>query len=83
MTQNERGSREAVLDAAEVLFAEQGHDGTSIEEIGRNAGLSRGSPGYLFWVKARLVPRCSRTRYLSGRIHPGPQLRSCHRGRPQ
>ncbi len=54
MTQNERGSREAVLDAAEVLFAEQGHDGTSIEEIGRSAGLSRGSPGYLFGSKQGL-----------------------------
>ena len=54
MTEPAGSSRDAVLDAAEVLFAERGHDSTSIEEIGRSAGLSRGSPGYLFGSKQGL-----------------------------
>ena len=47
-------TRELVLAAAERLFAEHGYDGTSLEEIGRAAGLSRGTPGYLFGSKPRL-----------------------------
>lgn len=47
-------SRELVLDAAERLFAAYGYDGTSLEEIGRTAGLSRGTPGYLFRSKHNL-----------------------------
>ena len=47
-------TRVAVLDAAERLFAERGYRGTSLEEIGREAGLSRGTPGYFFRSKQRL-----------------------------
>jgi AcrR family transcriptional regulator len=47
-------TRAAVLDAAESLFAAHGYRGTSLEEIGREAGLSRGTPGYLFGSKTRL-----------------------------
>ena len=47
-------TRAAVLDAAERLFAARGYRGTSLEEIGREAGLSRGTPGYFFGSKRRL-----------------------------
>lgn len=47
-------SRKAVREAAERLFAERGYDGTSLGEIGAAAGLSRGSPSYLFGSKAEL-----------------------------
>jgi AcrR family transcriptional regulator len=47
-------SRRAILDAAERLFAERGYDGASMSDIGAAAGLSRGSPGYLFGSKAEL-----------------------------
>jgi AcrR family transcriptional regulator len=47
-------TRIAVLDAAERLFAARGYRGTSLEEIGREAGLSRGTPGYFFGSKQRL-----------------------------
>jgi AcrR family transcriptional regulator len=47
-------TRAAVLDAAERLFAARGYRGTSLEEIGREAGLSRGTPGYFFGSKQRL-----------------------------
>lgn len=47
-------SRAAVLDAAERLFAEQGYDAASLEAIGRLAGVSRGTPGYLFGPKEAL-----------------------------
>jgi AcrR family transcriptional regulator len=47
-------TREHVLDAAERLFAARGYDGASMEEIGREAGLSRGTPGYFFRSKQNL-----------------------------
>jgi TetR/AcrR family transcriptional regulator len=47
-------TRVAVLDAAERIFASRGYRGTSLEEIGREAGLSRGTPGYFFGSKQRL-----------------------------
>ena len=47
-------TRAAVLDAAERLFAARGYRGTSLEEIGREAGLSRGTPGYFFGSKPLL-----------------------------
>jgi TetR/AcrR family transcriptional regulator len=47
-------SREAILDAAEALFAEQGYDGTSLQQVGARAGVSRGTPSYFFRSKADL-----------------------------
>lgn len=47
-------TRAVVLAAAERLFAAHGYRGTSLEEIGREAGLSRGTPGYFFGSKERL-----------------------------
>jgi TetR/AcrR family transcriptional regulator len=47
-------TRELILDAAEQLFATKGYRGTSLEEIGREAQLSRGTPGYFFGSKHRL-----------------------------
>ena len=67
-------SREAILDAAEELFANQGFGGTSLEEVGLRAGVSRGTPGYFFGSKADLyravLERCLdqvRTAVRSGR----------------
>jgi AcrR family transcriptional regulator len=47
-------TREAVLDAAERLFAAQGYEATSLTEVGGAAGVSRGTPGYFFGSKADL-----------------------------
>jgi AcrR family transcriptional regulator len=47
-------SREAILDAAEQLFAARGYDGTSLQEVGATAGVSRGTPSYFFRSKAEL-----------------------------
>jgi TetR/AcrR family transcriptional regulator len=47
-------SREAILDAAERLFAERGFDGASLADIGAAAGVSRGTPGYFFGSKEGL-----------------------------
>jgi TetR/AcrR family transcriptional regulator len=47
-------SRAAILDAAERLFAEQGYDATSLNQVGAAAGVSRGTPGYFFGSKADL-----------------------------
>ncbi len=51
---NPERSREAILDAAEQLFAEQGYDATSLQEVGTLAGLSRATPAYFFGSKAEL-----------------------------
>lgn len=47
-------SREAILDAAERLFAERGYEASSLQEVGTRAGLSRAAPGYFFGSKAEL-----------------------------
>ncbi len=47
-------SREALLGAAESLFAERGFEGVSLAEIATAAGLSRGAPNYFFGAKEAL-----------------------------
>lgn len=47
-------SRDALLDAAEDLFATHGYDGVSLGEIAAAAGLSRGAPNYFFGSKEHL-----------------------------
>jgi TetR/AcrR family transcriptional regulator len=47
-------SREAILAAAESLFAERGFETVSLQEIGDAAGLSRGTPNYFFGSKQDL-----------------------------
>jgi len=51
---NAARSREAILDAAEHLFAERGYDATILSDVGQQAGLSRATPGYFFGSKADL-----------------------------
>jgi len=47
-------SRAAILDAAEHLFAVQGYEATSLNQVGTAAGVSRGTPGYFFGSKSDL-----------------------------
>jgi TetR/AcrR family transcriptional regulator len=47
-------SRDAILTAAEAVFAEAGFAGASVQQIASRAGVSRGMPGYAFGSKARL-----------------------------
>ena len=51
---NASRSRELILDAAERLFAERGYAATSLNDVGREAGLSRATPGYFFGSKGEL-----------------------------
>jgi AcrR family transcriptional regulator len=51
---NPTRTRAAILDAAEQLFAEKGYDSTSLNEVGAQAGVSRGTPGYFFGSKQAL-----------------------------
>jgi TetR/AcrR family transcriptional regulator len=51
---NAERSRGAILDAAEHLFADQGYEATSLNQVGTAAGVSRGTPGYFFGSKADL-----------------------------
>jgi AcrR family transcriptional regulator len=47
-------TREAILAAAEDLFARQGFDGTSMQQIGDAAGVARSTPAYFFRSKDAL-----------------------------
>jgi AcrR family transcriptional regulator len=47
-------TREAILAAAENAFAQRGYDGTSLQQIARAAGVSRGMPNYAFGSKKDL-----------------------------
>jgi AcrR family transcriptional regulator len=47
-------SRRAILDAAEMRFAERGFEAVSLQQIGDAAGLSRGTPNYFFGSKQDL-----------------------------
>jgi AcrR family transcriptional regulator len=53
-TRNPDRSRAAILDAAEHLFAVQGYEATSLNQVGTAAGVSRGTPGYFFGSKSDL-----------------------------
>ena len=53
-TRDPERSREAILDAAEQLFAAKGYEETSLQEIGQHAGVSRGTPNYFFGSKEHL-----------------------------
>ncbi len=53
-TRDPERSREAILDAAERLFAAKGYEETSLQEIGQHAGVSRGTPNYFFGSKEQL-----------------------------
>lgn len=71
---NAARSREAILDAAERLFAERGYEATSLTDVGQQAGVSRGTPGYFFGSKSELwravLERCfseARSAVIEGR----------------
>ena len=51
---NPARTREAILDAAEQLLADRGYEQTSLNDVGRAAGVSRGTPGYFFGSKEQL-----------------------------
>src|SRR5690606_1868523 len=48
-------TRDAILDAAERLFAEQGHDNTSMRQITQAAGVNLSAVNYHFGSKDALV----------------------------
>jgi AcrR family transcriptional regulator len=47
-------TRQAILDAAEEIFALRGFDATTLHEIGDAAGVSRSTPAYFFGNKNAL-----------------------------
>jgi AcrR family transcriptional regulator len=63
---NAEGSRRAILDAAETLFAAEGFDRASLQAIGRAAGVSAALPAYFFADKEGLY-RAVMERLLAAR----------------
>jgi TetR/AcrR family transcriptional regulator len=54
MNRERANSRATILDAAELIFAQRGFDGTTFSDICTAANVSRGLPSYLFGNKAEL-----------------------------
>lgn len=53
-TRDAERTRRVILDAAESLFAARGYGGTSLQDVGDAAGVSRGTPSYFFGSKEGL-----------------------------
>ncbi|GHO80511.1 TetR family transcriptional regulator [Ktedonobacter sp. SOSP1-85] len=53
-TEAAEASKQAILDAAETVFAEKGYDAASLQEICDLAGVTRGLPNYFFGSKEGL-----------------------------
>ena len=77
-------TREAILAAAENLFAREGFDGASMQQIGEAAGVARSTPAYFFRSKealyeavlARAVARAQEAMaraYAEGDEHRSPE----------
>ena len=64
-------SKEAILSAAEALFADRGYEGTSMQEIATGAGVSRGMPGYAFGSKRELYEAVLRRAFAQPRASAG------------
>jgi TetR/AcrR family transcriptional regulator len=63
---NAEASRQAILDAAETIFAAEGFDRASLQSIGRRAGVSAALPAYFFAGKEGLY-RAMMERLLAAR----------------
>jgi TetR/AcrR family transcriptional repressor of mexAB-oprM operon len=73
-------TRDALLDAAEQVFLEKGYAHTSLEEIARRAGLTRGAIYWHFRNKADVCNAlAARVRFpleeLVAQVDPGPSAR--------
>jgi TetR/AcrR family transcriptional regulator len=53
-TRDAARTRQAILDAAEAVFARDGYDAASFARIGEAAGVSRATPSYFFGSKDEL-----------------------------
>lgn len=73
-------SRAAILDAAETLFAANGFESVTMAQVGAQAGVSRGTPGYFFGSKEALY-RTVLDRAVAELAALGQTLRSAAAGR--
>src|SRR5262245_16070249 len=71
VTATETPTRQRLLDAAERLFAEKGFEGTSVDEITREAGANRAAISFHFGGKEQLYIEAVKYAH-----------RTCHEGVP-
>ena len=71
-------SREAILQAAEGLFAERGFGGTSLHEVAARAGLARATPSYFFGSKEGLYDEVLRRVMTAREAELAPVFRPWH-----
>lgn len=67
-------AREAILDAAEVVFSQSGYDGASMRMISTTAGVAQALLHYHFQSKERLFEAIFERRSTSGSGHRGQLL---------
>jgi|CZKG01.1.fsa_nt_gi TetR/AcrR family transcriptional regulator len=67
-------SRRAILEAAEAVFAERGFPESTLSEIGRHAGLSRGAPAFFFESKDNLYAEVIKRVFAERHEVLGPAL---------
>lgn len=72
MPQQPTGTRDRILDAAELLFARQGFDATSIKDIGRRAHVNSALLYYYFKDKETLY-RATLRRLVESLVAEGKQ----------
>lgn len=80
MSRDLAASREAILAAAEGVFADAGYAGASLQQIATAAGVSRGMPGYVFGSKAALYEAVLRRAFASPRAMAADLLASLDAG---
>jgi AcrR family transcriptional regulator len=79
-TTNEASTKQRLLDAAEVLFAEKGFDATSVEEITKRAGANRAAVSFHFGGKEHLYIEA--VKYAHRTCHDGVPLPEFPDGTP-
>ena len=65
-------TRDAILTPPRRFFAAHGYDGTSLQQIGEAAALSRGTPGYFFKTKERLYHAVIQRLLVQARVALAP-----------
>jgi AcrR family transcriptional regulator len=71
-TRDPARSRKAILDAAETIFARDGYDGSSLNAIGQQAGVSAALAAYFFGDKAGLYAAVIQRMFEDRDRHLGP-----------
>src|SRR5882672_12831444 len=66
-TRNPDGTREAILEAAREVLAQDGQEGLSVSQVARRAGVNRGTAYQHFQTREQLIE--ATTSWVSERLY--------------